>query len=300
MPARVLDLLAENPCCGYRNQTAPMTEPTGLAAMALIAHGRFGAAREALNWLAENQSKDGSIGVHADAPQPPWPTGWALLAWLAAQRCQQLRSNEGTSAAFSEIDVSTWADAAGRATKWIRYLYGRPIPQTELLGYDSELRGWPWVDGSHSFIEPTAMNVMALKLAGHTDGPRVREAVKLLLDRMLPQGGWNYGVSIVMGSVAPPRVHPTGLALAALRGESTADKHVRRSLEYLRNTLSPRTTTASLCYALLGAAAHGNSFDAAERWIAAAATRTLETDRSPYKLALLGLAARGARCPWFG
>jgi hypothetical protein len=196
--------------------------------------------------------------------------------------------------------MSTWADAAGRATKWIRYLYGRRIPQTELLGYDSELRGWPWVDGSHSFIEPTAINVLALKLAGHADGPRVREAVELFLDRMLPNGGWNYGVSIVMGSVAPPRVHPTGLALAALRGEPAADKHVRKSLEYLRNTLSRRTTTASLCYALLGAAANETFFEGADRWIAAAATRTLDTDRSPYKLALLGLAALGARCPWFG
>jgi hypothetical protein len=300
LPEGVLDRLAAAPCGGYRRDTPPMTEPTALAAMALIAHARRGAARQPLHWLKEHQSEDGSVGVHADATRPRWPTGWALLAWLSAQGGARLASGQATTTAFSEADLSRWADAARRATKWIRYLYGRRIPQTELLGYDSELRGWPWVDGSHSFIEPTAINVLALKAAGYADGPRVREAVDLLLDRMLPQGGWNYGVSIVMGSVSKPRVHPTGLALAALRGEPAAGPHVQKSLAYLRGVVSRRTTTASLCYAVLGAAAHGAWFDGTDRWIAAAAQRTLDTDQSPYKLALLGLAASGARCPWFG
>ena len=140
---------------------------------------------------------------------------------------------------------------------------------------------------------------LALKAAGLAGGTRVREAVALLLDRMIPRGGWNQSNKIILGSVLRPHVQPTGLALAALHGETQAGRHAIRSIEYLKRMVSARTATASLSYGVLGAAAHGVKLPSIDRYLAAAACRTLEGDGSPYKLALLGLAAKGDDCPWF-
>jgi hypothetical protein len=299
LPKGILDRLANNPLCGYLRDSPPTTEPTALAAMALIAHARFSAAREALHWLAENQSEDGSLGIDSDTPRPRWPTGWALLAWQSAQRSTEIPVPHDANTRFSQSDLSRWADASKRAAKWIRWLYGRRTKESDFLEHNTQLRGWPWVDGTHSWVEPTAINVLALKAASHAKGHRVREAVEMLLDRMLPDGGWNYGNTIVMGNTLRPHVQPTGLALAALHGQPAAGTHVQTSLKYLRGALSQRTTAASLCYALLGAAAHGIWFEGPDKWIVATANRTLEADQSPYKLALLELAVLGPRCPWF-
>ena len=94
------------------------------------------------------------------------------------------------------------------------------------------------MSGTHSWVEPTAINVLALRSADQAGHPRCREAVKLLLDRQLPEGGWNYGNTTVLGHVLRPQVQPTGLALAALAGETDIRPKVHRSLDLLGQTLS--------------------------------------------------------------
>jgi hypothetical protein len=190
--------------------------------------------------------------------------------------------------------------ATGRAVPWLESLYGSRGEQSDIIGHNTQLRGWPWVETTHSWVEPTAISVLALKAAGLGSGPRVREAVRMLLDRMLPSGGWNHGNTTVLGNMLRPHVQPTGLALAALHGEPHARRHANKSIRYLKQVVSVRTATASLCYALLGAAAHGTRLEDSDRYLAAAGRRTLQRDCSPYKLALLTLATRGSDCPWFG
>ncbi len=289
-PDETLDLLARNPCCGYRADGVAAVEPTALAAMALVAGDRRHAAEQALQWLAEVQADEGSLGIDAENPRPRWPTGWAVLAWHAAA---------SFAAETTGGETTRWTAAAERAIDWILSLEGRRLPRSSGLAHDTTLCGWPWVESTHSWVEPTAINLLALKRSGMADHPRSRAAVELLLDRMLPSGGWNYGNTKVLGNTLRPHVQPTGLALAALCGESGAAVHVRQALDYLKAALSETTTTASLCYGLIGAAAHGHRPAAAEEWLAAAVRRTLRQGASPYSLALTALARLGSDCPWF-
>jgi len=279
-----LDRLAAEPRCGYHAKGVAAVEPTALAAMALIAQRRADAAQPALEWLASLQSGDGSLGVDADHSQPRWPTGWVILAWRAA---------------LAVAENPRLTAAAERAVGWSLSLRGRTLPPSPVYGHDTSLCGWPWVESTHSWVEPTAINLLALKSSGKADHPRSREAVKLLLNRTLPAGGWNYGNTIILGNTLRPHVQPTGLTLAALHGEPDAEQQVQRSLDYLDRTLSARTTTASLCYGLIGASAHGRRPGAADRWLEAAWQRTLARDASPYKFALLALAHLGRDGPWF-
>jgi hypothetical protein len=281
---QTLDLLASKPCCGYRADGAAAVEPTALAAMALSGGGREHAAGKGLAWLAELQSDDGSLGVDAANPLPRWPTGWAILAWQVATAL---------------ADDPQWTAAAERAVDWILSLRGRSLPPSPTCRHDTTLCGWPWVESTHSWVEPTAINLLALKKSGRAEHPRAREAVALLMDRMLPSGGWNYGNTVVLGDTLRPQVQPTGLALAALYGEQGAAECVRRSIGYLDRVLSESTTTVSLCYALIGAAAQGHRPPAADRWLQSAWRRMPKREASPYKLALMALARLGSACPWF-
>lgn len=278
-----IDCLVARPICGYRREAIPTVEPTALAAMVLMAAGRGREAAAALDWLVGAQSPDGSVGIDADTHQPCWPTGWALLAWKTAS--QQLPAAK-----------PAWSAAAQRAVAWMLTIRGRPIeensPVEHFFGHNTRLQGWPWVDGTHSWVEPTAINLLALRSAEQADHSRYREAVELLLDRQLRNGGWNYGNTRVLGHTLRPHVQPTGLALAALADEPNIRPKVQRSLDWLQRSLSDRTTTASLSYAVMGLAACGCPLETADRWLAAACRRTLSRGSSPYGLALLVLAAK--------
>lgn len=137
------------------------------------------------------------------------------------------------------------------------------------------------------------MFVMALKASGQANHPRTREAVNLIIDRLLPEGGCNYGNTIVLGQVLLPHVQPTGLAMLALAGEQCQDERIEKSLDYLEKQLSGESSTASLCYGLLGLAAHGRRSSRAAKWLNQAFDRLVQNGTNSYKLALIALAS----CP---
>jgi hypothetical protein len=186
-----------------------------------------------------------------------------------------------------------------RAAVWILSHKGRPGPQSSALGHDTSLEAWSWVDGTHSWVEPTAINLLALKACGYAESDRSREAVRLLCDRAVPAGGWNYGNREVFGTPLRPHLQPTGLALSALVGEPSAAREIAAATAYLRAGLSAKVATASLCYGLIGLAAQGQEPQGAAMWLESAARRTLQQGAAPYQLALLALAAMGRHGPWF-
>ncbi len=201
----ILQRLAVAEECGYHANSVRAMEPTALAALALLAHGRADRARPHLDWLAEVQGIDGSIGVEAGQGNPGWPTGWAIVAWQLAANTISPRSR--------------YAAPLERAAGWLLSVEGSSIEYLDKTGHDTTIIGWPWVQGTHSWIEPTAISVLALKHAGLVDHPRTREGVRLLVDRLLRSGGCNYGNTIIFGQQLRPHLQPTGLTLLALAGE---------------------------------------------------------------------------------
>ncbi|HWB11405.1 MAG TPA: hypothetical protein VG826_19400 [Pirellulales bacterium] len=256
-------------------------EPTAIAALALCAHGQLDAAARAGRRLGELQAADGSVGILLDRPTPCWPTGWAVLAWTALEAGSRDTAHR---------------DHVESAVEWILSQHGRTFPTLSDMGHNPRLDGWPWVDGTHPWIEPTAINVLALKATGRARHPRCREAVEMLVDRLLPDGGCNYGNTTVLGQVLRPHVEPTGLAMLALAGEPDAAGRIERSLGYLEHAAAKTPAAVSLAYGVMGLAAHGRRPAAADRWLAAAARQTRPYQRSPLRKSLLALAA-AKRCP---
>lgn len=281
-----LEILAQSPVCGYRPGDRGATEPSSLAALALIGHGAGQTpSTEVGKFLLSIQNADGSVGVRSGETTPRWATSLAMLAWLA-------------------IDKQKYSDAIARAFRWALSIEGERL-ETNEVSHNGMLAAWPWVEkesiagprGTHSWLEPSALFVIAFKALGLTDHERTREAVELLIDRILPDGGCNYGNTFVLGQQLRPHVQPSGIAMLALRNEFDVERKLVRTLDYLAESLRSQTTSASLAWALLGLAAHGRSPRNADQLLAGAFAKTKQRDKSPHKIALLALAALGQDAP---
>ena len=205
---------------GYRKGATPAVEPTCLACLGLLAtRGRddsgsddeaAAAVAGSADWLATIQRPDGSLGITGASSGPGWPTPLGLLLWQAAGGRE---------------------DARRRGVEWLLREKGEPAPSTSgsdhILAHDMTLVGWPWVEGTHSWLEPTATAVLALRAAGLATHPRCIEGLRLICDRAIDAGGWNYGNKAAFGRALRPQPGPTGMALLALRRHESARRDHR-------------------------------------------------------------------------
>jgi hypothetical protein len=116
---------------------------------------------------------------------------------------------------------------------------------------DGSLRGWSWVDGTFSWVEPTSYALMALKSTGLLVHPRVQEAERLLLDRTCSDGGWNYGNRLVRGATLGSMSSTTAVATIALQRATGADKVVKRALELLDREVQANPSGLALALTVL-------------------------------------------------
>jgi hypothetical protein len=278
--SHLYESLEAGPICGYYPDQTAFTEPTALTALALLAAGRKESAMRSIQWLSEQQRPDGSLGAGPEGTAPKWPTSMAILAWSAF--------------APHEPGLHSRIEAA---VSWICGQVSWSTDTPASSGHDTQLVAWPWVNGTHAWVEPTAFHVLGLKTAGRRQHPRVREAITLLLDRQLPQGGCNYGNTLVLGTTLRPHPQPTGVAILALADELGARDAITGSMAYLRRAIGPDATTVSLCWSLMGSSACGERPGAADAWLERAFRRVQQQDRSPYKYALIALATQAEKCP---
>jgi hypothetical protein len=272
--AQLLDQLATAPIGGYHLAGPAAAEPIAYAALALAAAERWDAAQRAADWLRDQQAADGSVGVTADDDAPGWPTSLALLAWHA----------------LKEYDAARYADAIERGIAWALDAKGKAAERSEEVGHDSTLVGWSWAANTHSWLEPTAMFVAALRAVGLGESPRSREGVKILVDRLLPEGGANYGNTFVLGQELKAHPQPTGIALWALAREGSTDPRIGKSIDYLLRELELPLGLPSSCHALIGLAAHQVE-TAKLQPVLDRTTTALKQPASTFELALLTRAA---------
>jgi hypothetical protein len=215
---------------GFSGRTGCGYRPdaTAWAILALVAVGsRKNLVQLARSQLAAEQMQDGRVSLSPDHPQAFWPTALAVIAW------------QGSLA--------------------------HRLHQLRALKFLLDT-GWPWIGDTHSWVEPTAMVLLALELTGYGDHERAREARLMLLDRQLESGGWNYGNTSVFGQQLRPMPEPTGLALNSLSGRVQREI-VERSLSYLKDQVCRLRTPHSLGWSLLGLGAWGEQPADAESFV---------------------------------
>jgi hypothetical protein len=197
-------------------------------------HPLLGPARDR---LTAAQDLDGRVSISREHEEAFWPTSLSVLAWHGSQ-AHESHCSRG---------VQFLLKTTGKHQR-----KGLDDP----IGHDPNILGWPWIDGTHSWVEPTALGVLALQVAGHGQHDRVRAAIRMILDRQLPHGGWNYGNTTVYGRELHPMPESTGAALAGLAGQ-VEQGTVARSLDYIQGEVDRLRTPISLGWGLLGLAAWG-------------------------------------------
>jgi Prenyltransferase and squalene oxidase repeat len=277
----------QNPDGGWPSQPgrSSNTEATAYALLALraVAAGdRTRAGERGLRWLSDRRRPDGSWAFSAPVPEASWATGIATLTMLGEDR-DRARSS-----------VSWLLGQQGRSLGWHHSLLYRVAPSLLLVRLNPDLKGWPWRLHATGFVEPTAYSLIALKkLRPHTDTraeARIQEAEAMLYDRMCPNGGWNYGNSVVLGVDLPPYADVTALTLIALQDYRGSEPNVV-SLAALRRMLAEVHSSLALAWGTLCLSLYGENTESL-RWRLAQRYRQRPylVDSRSLALSLLALA----------
>jgi hypothetical protein len=249
---------------GYFPHKSSRIEPT-----AWIAFGSSPLAEAAREWLA---GRSGSAGWLVDAPGLPLNYGFNALALLAL------------------LGRSPIPPAAARLSERIIGVKGLAIAQSPALRQDNSLRAWSWVEGTFSWIEPTAYCLLALKRAralgvvraGAIAG-RVDDAEHMLADRACAGGGWNYGNAHVFDKDLRPHGPTTALALLALQDRRDLPC-VQTGLQFLTAHADRERSGLALALTLICLRAFGSDHAA----LTPAASLQTATSLSIGNLAVLG------------
>ena len=221
-----LDRLAQRSLThgGFANQTGGTYRPDATAWAILILQNydpHSPLIKPARTRLTQDQLEDGRVSISPDHPEAFWPTPMAILAWDHAP-------------AFEEYKT--------RALDFLQNLAGSD--------------GWPWTANTYTWVQPTALCMIAIKMAEVVDQTRLQLGKHMLMSRQLPHGGWNYGSTVVFGQELRPFPETTGVALNALRGQ-VPHRMIKISLKYLAIEISQLRTPIALGWGLLGLGAWG-------------------------------------------
>jgi len=238
-------------------------------AWAVIALEAAGVTEEGLmkarERLVASQENDGRVVFSSRLSAAYWATPVAVLSWIGSPHFKEARQK---SAAFL-------LSAGGHHESMIR---------DPVFGHDLSLRGWPWIEGTHSWIEPTSLTLLALRACGRNH-ERMTEAVALIMDRQLGSGGWNYGNTTVFGTELWPIPECTGVALNALSG-LVPENRIACSIEYMKASAACIRTPLALAWGILGLDAWDQRPARADEWILE--SLSLQNRYGVYDTTLLG------------
>jgi hypothetical protein len=246
--------------------------------------------------LLARQNGDGGFGAHPGSPSATEPTAVSLLAlsfepepvdtvplraWLRGHETPEhgwpvmtgLREPSWATAlvVLALARYPAEAEVAQRGAEWLVGERGRTVegrsgllarllaPSAPAVELDGALVGWPWTDGTFSWVEPTAYAVLALRAV--TPRPpaataRIDEGTRLLLDRVCRDGGWNYGNRRVLGADLWSYPDTTALALLAL-GRRADGAVAAKGLAALETMLETNQSGLATALGALALAAHG-------------------------------------------
>jgi hypothetical protein len=251
---------------GY-TESQDALEPTCLALLA-ARQWRSADWKDALQHLQHMQRSDGSwCAFVGDDESACWTTALAVIALLHA---------DGVRARV-ESAIQWLLNSRGQESHWSWRFKFRTVDTA--VRFNPEKFGWGWVNGTLSWVIPTALAMIALQQAqsrgwGESSGiqERVRLGAEMLLDRACLGGGWNAGNSVVYGVPLGPHLDATAIALLALR-RYHAEPMVRESMWLLQERVNRCPSPYSVAWAILALAAYREAWPELDCTVAAGAER---------------------------
>ena len=247
--AALLDARNRDGGWGYAAGRRSRIEPTSWAALAL-GHSE-GHAPDVESLRAWKRQNDWLM----DVPGAPPNTAFNALAALTFLQ-------EPSAASLAQPIVDRLIE-----TKGLRFAQHKAAPRQ-----DNSLQAWPWVEGTASWVEPTAWCLLLLKKVrsqslSQEAHERIRIGEQLLFDRVCHDGGWNYGNAEVYGQKLWPYVPTTAVALLAMRDHRNHSV-VTRSLEQLKKDVVNERSVIAVALTIICLREYGVATDALEQVVA--------------------------------
>jgi hypothetical protein len=272
-------------------------------------HGELASAL--LKTVTADQGADGGWAYSRGKKSRLEPTAWAVLALGASDSSARSSRIERALAAVSgwQLPDGLLADVAGvpniafnglalvalagpaigkqpalprlRLANALLENQGVALRDDAYHRQKNTLRGWPWTDGTFSWVEPTAWCVLGLKRArpsmddvlARRANACIAEGEALLLDRACRGGGWNYGNSNIFGKELHPYIPTTAVALLALQDRPN-EKAVVEGVTFLEKHWHNEPSGPALSLALIAMAVQGRVVPDAMDALALAYERT--------------------------
>jgi hypothetical protein len=216
----------------YSSGRRSRIEPTCWASLAL---GHLEGRTPDVTPLRHWKRQDGWLVDVAGAPANNAFNALAALTLL----------QDASAAALANAVIARLIDAKG-----IRLDNDRSV-----VAQDNTLQAWSWIDGTTSWVEPTAWCLLLLKKV-HAQSPtrgaaeRIKVGDQMLFDRVCRDGGWNYGNSAVLGQDLWAYVPTTALALLALQ-DRRDHPAVQRSLLQLQKDVAQERSAVAVALAIV-------------------------------------------------
>lgn len=245
---------------GYAANRSSRLEPSCWALLTLLKRppgvGEGAMVDRALSLLIRSQRADGLV---SDLPGASPNLAVNALCAIVLQYTLATREREGPAL----------ERAANALLVAIAKIKGVRFSESPDVRQDNELAGWPWIEETFSWVEPTAWCLLALKKARGARRPpgansRIAEADRLLADRCCASGGWNYGNSNVLGRQLHAYVPTTAVSLLALQDRRELPE-VQRSVEWLAANWHREASPQALSLARIAMRVHGKRGDDVDR-----------------------------------
>ena len=249
-------------------------------------------------FLLRARNADGGWGYQAGKASRLEPTCWAILAlgrplernvleqWPCADGLLLERHGAAPNYGFHGqamivLRALNLEHAAGNPTLLaaLQRVKGTRLPASKINRQDNSLQAWSWIDGTFSWVEPTAWCLLAQKQWSAVSGAvvdrsRIVVAEQMLVDRCCAKGGWNYGNANMLGQDLKPFVPTTALALLSLQDRESLPE-VARSVAFLEREATSERSGTALALALMALRAYGRSTAAVRDTLVAQLPTTL-------------------------
>lgn len=195
--------------------------------------------------------------------------------------------------------------AVNRGFAWLEKTEGREghwLWQWKFRLFDRHVRfdprkfGWPWVEGTVSWVAPTAAALLAYA-ASRRQSRRLPLALAMLEDRACAGGGWNAGNGRAFNVHLDPHPDFSAMAVCALASHGSGEtSRVGAAVRYLAERLSSCRSAYSLAWGVLSLQPHDAKN--AER-LRHSLQRVLQSEAHRLSTATLSLAALAVETPAF-
>ena len=240
------------------------TECTALCLLALHSLGAkqpVANTKRGLDWLLKRQRAEGSWPLSDSTDGGSWATALAIIA-LNRFPGHQLQTTM----------ASDWLlKQEGRTPGILARLVGAFVSPSNAVALNPDLKGWPWIARTFSWVEPTSYALIALKqlrasVASSNLEERIQQGEMMIYDRMCKGGGWNYGNSKVFGETLWPYPDVTAVALIALQDHQTSSPN-QESVRALRKMMQETDSGFALSWGTICLSIYGDDISEWKRKI---------------------------------